>query len=109
MTVSIGDVRKCKFVEKVILHCHDQSLYLVSVIIEGQEEYVTDKKGDFLKSFNKLDLQTQFSGLNIGEMVLRHKSPYDEMVGMPKSDVDNTLEVPIGGEAYASGTSDKLH
>ena len=109
MSISITDVRKLAFIEKVILHCHDQSLYLVSVIFDGREEYVTDKKGEFLKSFNKLDLQTRFSGLNVGEMVLRHKSPYDEMIGMPSGDVDNTLEVKIGGEQYASSASEKPH
>lgn len=109
MSISIVDVRKRKFVEKVILHCHDQSLYLVSVVIDGHEEYVTNKKGEFLKSFNKLDLQTQFTDLTIGEMVLRHKSTYDEMIGLPVSDADNTLEVKLGGEAYASGTNNKTH
>ncbi len=109
MTISIKEVLKREYIEKVILHCHDQSLYLVSVIIDGKEEYVTDGKGNFLKSFNKLELQTRFSDMFVGEMLLRQKSPYDEMIGMPPSDTDNTLEVRIGGEAYAAGTPDKLH
>ncbi|MBO6557958.1 MAG: hypothetical protein JJ934_00110 [Pseudomonadales bacterium] len=109
MSIPIHEVLKLKYVEKVILHCHDQSLYLVSVIIDGEETYVTNKKGEFLKSFNKLDLQTQFSKLLVGEMVVRHKSPYDEMIGMPDTGTDNTLEVRIGGEAYASGQGEKLH
>ena len=38
----------------------------------------------------------------VGLMVLRHQSPYDEMIGFSAPPVDNTLEVPIGGELYAA-------
>ena len=101
MKIKMSELRKRSFIEKVMLHCHDQSLYLVSVIIDGEERYVTDDKGNFLKSFNKLALQGKFDGLVIGSMVLRHQSPYDEMIGLSEEKSDNTLEVLIGGEAYA--------
>ena len=109
MSITIKEARKLKFIEKVILHCHDQSLYLVSVLLDGEEHYVKDKKGNFLKSFNKLELQTQFADMIVGEMVLRQKSPYDEMIGLSEDNVDNTLEVRIGGEAYAARTTEPLH
>lgn len=108
MKVKLSELRQFKFLEKVILHCHDQSLYLVSIVHEGEERYVTDEKGSFLKSFNKLSLQAKFKGLIVGEMMLRHQSPYDEMIGLSEDVTDNTMEVPIGGEAYASHPGD-LH
>ena len=43
MSITIKEARKLKFIEKVILHCHDQSLYLVSVLLDGEEHYVKDK------------------------------------------------------------------
>lgn len=101
MKIKLSELRKRSFIEKVILHCHDQSLYLVSVILDDEERYLTDDKGDFLKSFNKLSLQGKFKGLMVGQMVLRHQSPYDEMIGLSEERTDNTLEVLIGGEAYA--------
>ena len=105
MKIKLSELRKRSFIEKVVLHCHDRSLYLVSVILDSEERYVTDDKGDFLKSFNKLSLQAKFKGLVIGKMVLRHQSPYDEMIGLSEEQTDNTLEVLIGGEAYASDSS----
>lgn len=105
MKIKLSELRKRSFIEKVMLHCHDQSLYLVSVILDSEERYVTDDKDDFLKSFNKLSLQAKFKGLVIGKMVLRHQSPYDEMIGLSEEQTDNTLEVLIGGEAYAYDAS----
>jgi hypothetical protein len=107
MKIKLSELRKQKFIEKVMLHSHDQSLYLVSVLLADEEFYVTDENGDFLKSFNKLELQSKFNGLFVGQMVLRHQSPYDEMIGLTEEKTDNTLEVLIGGEAYAYQARDK--
>lgn len=106
MKIRFSELRRQKFIEKVILHSHDQSLYLVSVLLDGEEHYVTDEKGNFLKSFNKLELQSKFNRLIVGQMVLRHQSPYDEMIGLTEEKSDNTLEVLIGGEAYAYQADD---
>jgi hypothetical protein len=104
--IKLSELRKQKFIEKVILHSHDQSLYLISVLFDGEERYVTDEKGNFLKSFSKLELQSKFDRLIVGQMILRHKSPYDEMIGLTEEKSDNTLEVLIGGEAYAYQAQD---
>ncbi|MBK51266.1 MAG: hypothetical protein CMQ45_02645 [Gammaproteobacteria bacterium] len=111
MKIKLSELRRLNFVEKVTLHCHDQSLYLVSARIDNAERYVTDEQGNFLKSFNKLELQSKFKGITVGEMVLRHQSPYDEMIGLSEEPSNNTLEVLIGGEAYAlqPGDSDRLN
>ena len=77
MKIKLSELRRLNFIEKVILHCHDQSLYLVSVQMDKEERYVTDERGSFLKSFNKLSLQSKFKDMTVGEMVLRHQSPYD--------------------------------
>jgi len=104
--IKLSELRKQKFIEKVILHSHDQSLYLISVLFDGEERYVTDEKGNFLKSFSKLELQSKFDRLIVGQMILRHQSPYDEMIGLTEEKSDNTLEVLIGGEAYAYQAQD---
>ena len=109
MSITLKEVKKLDYIEKVILHCHDQSLYLVSVLVNGEEQYVKDKNGNFLKAFNKLELQVQFADQIVGEMLLRHQSPYDEMIGLSEDKVNNTLEVRIGGEAYAIRSNDTLH
>jgi hypothetical protein len=104
--IKLSELRKQKFIEKVILHSHDQSLYLISVLFDGEERYVTDEKGNFLKSFSKLELQSKIDRLIVGQMILRHQSPYDEMIGLTEEKSDNTLEVLIGGEAYAYKAQD---
>ena len=108
MSITLKAIKELNYIEKVILHCHDQSLYLVSVLLDGNEHYVKDKNGNFLKSFNKLELQTKFADHDVGEMVLQHQSPYDEMIGLSEDRIDNTLEVPIGGEVYAARSNDSL-
>ena len=109
MSITLKEIKKLNYIPKVILHCHDQSLYLVSVEIEGEEQYVKDKNGNFLKSFNKLELQVKFANQIVEEMLLRHKSPYDEMIGLSEDRIDNTLEVLIGGEAYAARVNEPVH
>ena len=109
MSITLKEVKKLEYIAKVILHCHDQSLYLVSVLVNGEELYVKDKNGDLLKAFNKLELQVQFADQIVGEMLLRHQSPYDEMIGLSEDKVDNTLEVRIGGEAHATMSNDTVH
>ena len=108
MSITLEDAKKLDCIEKVILHCHDQSLYLVSILLDGEERYVKDSNGNFLKSFNKLELQAHFADQAVNEIVLRHQSPYDEMIGLPEDRVDNTLEVPVGGESYAARPDDLL-
>ena len=109
MSITLKEVKRLDYIEKVILHCHDQSLYLVSVLVNGEEQYVKDKNGNFLKAFNKLELQAQFADQIVGEMLLRHQSPYDEMIGLSEDKVDNTLEVRIGGVAHAIRSNDTVH
>tara|TARA_B100001059_G_C17375602_1_gene351870 strand:+ start:58 stop:468 length:411 start_codon:yes stop_codon:yes gene_type:complete len=109
MSITFKEIKKLNYIPKVILHCHDQSLYLVSVELDGEEQYVKDNNGDFLKSFNKLELQVKFADQIVGEMLLRHQSPYDEMIGLSEDRIDNTLEVRIGGEAYAARSNEPVH
>ncbi|MFG1488585.1 DUF6482 family protein [Oceanospirillum sp. HFRX-1_2] len=99
MTISLKTLQQQPEIEKVIIHSLDCALYQVSVLIEGQELYLTDEQGKLLRSHNKLSLQALFEGLPYRKMVLRQQSAYDEMVGQPLREADNFLEVPIGNGA----------
>ena len=102
MKISLRESLALETIEKVVLNSYEQSLYLVSIIINDEERFVTNEEGDYLKSFNKLDLQKLFSGTRVKKMVIRHKSAYNEMIGLQDYTEDNTLEVMIGGEEYAN-------
>lgn len=82
-------------IDKLIYHSVDLSLYMVSAIIEGEEHYITDQKGKFLKSHNLIELQKLLQNVKANQTVLRHTSPYDEMIGGPDKGATNALEVPL--------------
>jgi len=96
MTVCLFDIKKGQFIEKVIIHSIDLALYHVSVVINGEEHYVYDKKGLPLKAHNKIKLQKLFEKYDVGSTYLRATSAYDEMIGQAVKQRENTLEVLLG-------------
>ena len=96
----LKELKKIQHFDKVKLHSLESNLYQLSVVINGQEDYILIDKGRFLTSHNKLDLQALFRGKQVNVMVLCHQSAYDEMVGQPQGINPNTLEVPIGNAHF---------
>ena len=94
MTIEINKLNQYFSIDKLIYHSIDLSLYMVSVIIDKQEHYITDKNGHHLKASNLNSLQKELANIEASEIVLRHTSPYDEMIGGPEKD-NNLLEVPL--------------
>ena len=95
MTISLSKLEKYFAIDKLIYHSVDLSLYMVSAIIDGDEHYVSNNKGALLKSSKLLELQKMLRGTSAKETVLRHTSPYDEMIGGPEKGDSNALEVPL--------------
>jgi hypothetical protein len=95
MAITLAKLEKYFVVEKLIFHSIDLSLYQVSAIIEGQEQYVSDSDGKLLRSFNLVELQKQLRSVDAQERVLRHTSAYDEMIGGPEKTSGNLLEVRL--------------
>jgi hypothetical protein len=96
MRITIEQLKKTYFIDKAIIHSADLSLYFLSVELDGQEYVVVDKTGRALRSHNKLDLQQVLQMVSVNQVVLRHSSAYDEMVGQPVRVLSNQLEVPLG-------------
>jgi hypothetical protein len=95
MAIPIEKLNKYFVIDKLVYHSVDLSLYMVSAIVDGQEHYITDNKNAFLKAPNLVSLQKLLQGVEATETVLRHSSPYDEMIGGPTKQNSNALEVPI--------------
>ncbi len=95
MLVRLSKLEKFFFIEKVIYHSLDLSLYQVSVLIDGENYYVTDDKDRFLRASNLVELQKTMSSVKSKESVLRQSSAYDEMIGLSGDHGSNTMEVPI--------------
>lgn len=96
MKMTADKLAKYFVVEKLIYHSVDLSLYMVSAMVEGGEYYIADNKGAFLKSSKLIELQKALRHVSAQETVLRHTSPYDEMIGGPEKPDTNALEVPLG-------------
>lgn len=94
--ISYSDLKKLPVIEKVIVHSLEQALYQVSVLIDGEEKIVMDKRGRAIRANSVLELESMFEAFNITQVVMRHESPYDEMIGQPVRQGSNRIEVPIG-------------
>ena len=95
MTISLSKLEKYFVVDKLIFHSVDLSLYQVSAIIDGEEQYITDNKAVLLRSTNLIELQKLLRKVTADKTVLRHTSAYDEMIGGPEKGATNALEVPL--------------
>ncbi|SMF13928.1 hypothetical protein SAMN02745866_00886 [Alteromonadaceae bacterium Bs31] len=95
MQLAFSQVAGLAHIDKIIIHSLDFSLYQVSIELDGREFYLTDNKGKMLRAFNIIELQKKFRAFPYASMVLRHRSAYDEMIGLSEAASDNFLEVPL--------------
>ncbi len=102
MAVNLKTLASLEQIEKVIIHSITTSCYQVSVLLDGEEVFLVDKKGRLLSHHNIAGLQALFENLPVQSLVLRHQSAYDEMVGQPLRDQANTLEVPLSRRSWGS-------
>ena len=94
MTIELNKLQQYFYIDKLIYHSVDLSLYMASVMIDEKEHYITDKNGKYIKASNLISLQKEFAMIEAKETVLRHTSSYDEMIGGPEKN-NNLLEVPL--------------
>lgn len=95
MTMPLSKLEKFFYIDKLVVHSIDLSLYQASVVIDDEEHYITNEKGDYIRAISVLEIQKICRKLKVKSWVLRQQSAYDEMIGMPNSKQDNTLEVPL--------------
>ncbi|HDM8195349.1 TPA: hypothetical protein P0E36_001472 [Vibrio harveyi] len=93
MSMPLSKLEKFFYIDKLVIHSLDLALYQVSVLVDGEEHFVTDDKGKFLRAHSILELQKQCRNLKTNKQVLRQQSAYDEMVGQPSRSGTNELEV----------------
>jgi len=95
VAIPVSKLQQYFVVDKLIYHSIDLSLYQVSAIINGEEQYVCDERGKLLRSFNLIELQKLLRKVAAEKTVLRQTSAYDEMIGGPEKGESNALEVPL--------------
>ncbi|HDM8223812.1 TPA: hypothetical protein P0E24_003087 [Vibrio campbellii] len=93
MSMPLSKLEKFFYIDKLVIHSLDLALYQVSVLVDGEEHFVTDDKDKFLRAHSILELQKQCRHLKAKKQVLRQQSAYDEMVGHRSRNGTNELEV----------------
>jgi hypothetical protein len=96
MNTKISTLEHYAQFDKLVIHSLEMSLYQASVVLDGEEHYVTHDNGSLLRAHNVVDMRRLCQNLSAKEVVLRQDSAYDEMVGSPIKHGQNTLEVPLG-------------
>ncbi|NTS76224.1 hypothetical protein HR060_05025 [Catenovulum sp. SM1970] len=90
-----------KRIDKLVINSLEQALYQAIVVIDGTEHVVWDTDKKTLLTRNLTQMREYFETYDIIEVVLRHESPYDEMVGQAPKESSNRLEVPLSKSPYA--------
>ena len=88
-------------IDKLIINSLEQALYQAIVVVDDVEHVVWQSDEKTLTTRNLTKMREHFEKLDIAEIVLRHESAYDEMVGQPTKNGNNRLEVPLRKNPYA--------
>ncbi len=96
MKKSIGMLKDCSRIDKLIVHTFESNVYSASVIIDGEEYAICKDNGDYLIARSVIEIQNLCAPLRISTQVLRQESAYDEMIGGPEKAEGNRMEVSLG-------------
>ena len=88
-------LKKNQLIEVLRLRSYDPDLYLVELVIDDKTYLVKDEEGKVLSFRSVLAAKKPFKGLKIARAELVQQSAYDEMIGQPFRDSENTLQVNI--------------
>ena len=100
MKLSFRDVLSRGVPVVAVVQSLDQALYQVLVVSDGQECLLTENDGKIFCRNSLSAVREALQLLPLASLSLRHQSAYDEMVGQPSREQDNTLEVPLSLDLY---------
>ena len=100
MKLSFRDVLSRGEPVVAVVQSLDQALYQVMVVADGQECLLTENDGKTFRRNSLSAVREALQMLPLSALSLRQQSPYDEMVGQPLRQQDNTLEVPLSLDGY---------
>ena len=99
MKILLAELEQHK-VEKIVIRSLDLTLYQAAVIIYNSEHVIWETVEKVLIRKNLTAMRDVFVDFKTTNIVLRHESAYDEMIGQPVGN-SNLLEVPLGADPYA--------
>jgi hypothetical protein len=86
--------KKAMVIDKLEVQSFEMNVYLVRVEIDGEMGFVTDKTGSPMRFHNSQMVRDLFEHCTVKKAVMKHDSPYDEMIGNPMKASDAT-EMPF--------------
>jgi len=95
VSIALSELAARKGPFRAWVHSLERSLYQVTVWVDGREQLLLDAGG---KTFSRRSINAVREALEdveLEELVLRQASAYDEMIGQPMRQRENTLEVPL--------------
>ena len=84
-----------------IIHSLDQALYQVTVDLDGLRYLLTDDSGLIFRRHSLQQTREALQVLPIESLKLQQQSAYDEMIGQPRREAANTLEVSLSENTLA--------
>lgn len=100
MRLSFSDLQRRAQPLVMVVHSLDMALYQVTVKIDGQEYLLSENDGKVFRRRALTQVREALRLLPLAKLSLRQTSAYDEMIGQPMREADNTLEVPLSLDAY---------
>lgn len=95
MKIYLHQLQQMPEIDKLIIHSLEQRLYQASICILGQEFCLWESEQRPYRTHSLTEMQKFLSQFPASAMVLRHESPYDEMIGIDTIAGQNRLEVPL--------------
>ena len=95
MALTIKEFTRLAQPARVIIHSLDRALYQVTVVIDGQEQLLIVDSGRPFRSHNLQHVRETLQVMPVASITLRQQSAYDEMIGQPAREEENTLELPV--------------
>lgn len=93
--IHLSDLNPSQPIKKIVVHSLAPMLYQVSIQDDlGEHLVYTDTNTPYHATCIE-KIKEQFEPFTVRSMVLRQQSAYDEMIGHPVKDTDNTLEVML--------------
>ncbi|WP_370279370.1 DUF6482 family protein [Pontibacterium sp.] len=93
--IHVSDLNPAQPIQKVIVYSLAPMLYQISIEDELGEHLVYTEDNTPYRTTCIEKVKELFEPFSVKAMVLRQQSAYDEMIGHPSKQADNTLEVML--------------
>ena len=95
MKITLQQLQRSTGLKRIVIHSLDCSIYLAYADFDGDALLVTEPDGKPLRTRNVTAMKQRLAEVPVPALFLRQQSAYDEMVGQPPREGDNSLELPL--------------